>query len=56
LENTSPVPIAATVALEMIGPMPGTVIRRSHAGSCSTTLVMLVDKPSMRSSSPRQSL
>jgi hypothetical protein len=25
LVNTSPVPIAATVALEMIGPMPGTV-------------------------------
>jgi hypothetical protein len=24
LENTSPVPIAATIALEMIGPMPGT--------------------------------
>ena len=23
LQNTSPVPIAATVALEMIGPMPG---------------------------------
>ena len=23
--NTSPVPIAATIALEMIGPMPGTV-------------------------------
>src|SRR5882757_7734654 len=23
LENTSPVPIAATMALEMIGPMPG---------------------------------
>src|SRR6266851_3606153 len=31
LENTSPVPIAATMALEMIGPMPGTVIRREHA-------------------------
>src|SRR5271165_4125914 len=26
LEKTSPVPIAATIALEMIGPMPGTVI------------------------------
>ena len=24
-ENTSPRPIAATIALEMIGPMPGTV-------------------------------
>jgi hypothetical protein len=31
LENTSPVPIAATMALEMIGPMPGTVISREHA-------------------------
>src|SRR5262245_21096182 len=28
LPNTSPVPIAATVALEMMGPMPGTVINR----------------------------
>ena len=25
--------IAATIALEMIGPMPGTVMSRSHAGS-----------------------
>src|SRR6516165_9873321 len=30
-ENTSPAPIAATMALEMSGPMPGTVISR-HAG------------------------
>jgi hypothetical protein len=30
-ENTSPVPIAATIALEMIGPMPGSVISRSQA-------------------------
>jgi len=28
--NASPVPIAATIALEMIGPMPGTVISRSQ--------------------------
>src|SRR5215472_9936835 len=55
LENTSPVPIAATMALEMIGPMPGTVIRRAHAGSFSTKRVMSADKPSMRSSSRRQS-
>ena len=33
LEKASPVPMAATVALEMMGPMPGTVIRRSQAGS-----------------------
>jgi hypothetical protein len=31
LQNTSPVPIAATIALEMIGPMPGTVISRRQA-------------------------
>jgi hypothetical protein len=31
LENTSPVPIAATIALAMIGPMPGTVISRMQA-------------------------
>jgi hypothetical protein len=33
-ENASPVPIAATMALEMIGPMPGTVISRSQPLSC----------------------
>jgi integrase/recombinase XerC len=31
--RAAPLPIAATVALDMIGPMPGTVISRSHAGS-----------------------
>jgi hypothetical protein len=31
LQNTSLVPIAATIALEMIGPMPGTVISRRQA-------------------------
>jgi hypothetical protein len=31
LENTSPVPIAAAIALEIIGPMPGTVISRTQA-------------------------
>src|SRR5262249_20901682 len=31
-------------------PMPGTVIRRSHAGSFPTKLLMSADKPSMRSS------
>ena len=29
-ENASPAPIAATIALEMIGPMPGTVISHSQ--------------------------
>jgi hypothetical protein len=33
LENTSLLPIAATMALEMIGPTTGTVIRRAHARS-----------------------
>src|ERR1700686_5513753 len=28
-ENASPVPIAATIALEMIAPIPGTVISRT---------------------------
>jgi hypothetical protein len=30
LVNTSPAPIAATIALEMIGPIPGTLINRSQ--------------------------
>src|SRR5664279_976265 len=30
LVNTSPAPIAATIALEMIGPMPGTLISLPH--------------------------
>jgi len=32
-ENASPPPIAATTALEMIGPMPGTLMSRSQAVS-----------------------
>ncbi len=48
-------PIAATMTLEVIGLVPGTVFRRAHAGSGYTNLVMSVDKPSMRSSSRRQS-
>jgi hypothetical protein len=47
------VPIAATVAIEMIGPIPSAVIRRTHAGSRSTKFVMSADKPSIRSSSRR---
>ena len=54
-QNTSPRPIAATIALEMIGPMPGTVINRWQAGSCWTSVSMSADRPSMRSSSRRQS-
>src|SRR6516164_11862536 len=33
----APLPIAATTALEMIGPTPGTVITRWQASSCSTS-------------------
>jgi hypothetical protein len=33
LENASPVPIAVTIALEMIGPMPGTLTNRSQPAS-----------------------
>src|SRR6516164_4694023 len=31
--NASPLPIAATIALEMIGPIPGTLIKRSQPAS-----------------------
>jgi hypothetical protein len=48
-------PIAATVALEMIGPMPGTVISRLQAASSWANAVISADKPSIRSSSRRQS-
>src|SRR5438874_8493197 len=40
LENASPVPIACTIALEMIGPMPGTLIRRSQPTSCRARAVI----------------
>jgi hypothetical protein len=33
IENGSPLPMAATIALAMIGPMPDTLINRSHAGA-----------------------
>src|SRR4029077_19179656 len=52
LEKLSPVPIAATMALEMIGPMPGTLIRRSHPASRLASSSISLDKPSMRSSCP----
>ena len=55
LEKPSPVPIAATMALEMIGPMPGTLISRSHPASRLASSSISPDKPSMRSSSRRQS-
>src|SRR5580692_2318477 len=55
LENAAPLPIASTVALEMIGPMPGTVISRSHAGSPQASAPISLDRTSMRSSSRCQS-
>jgi hypothetical protein len=54
LENTSPVPIAASMTLEVIGLAPGNVFRRAHLGSSFTNVVMSVDKPSMRALSRRQ--
>jgi len=44
LENASPLPIAATMALEMIGPMPGTLTSRSHPTSCRAMTVISSDK------------
>jgi hypothetical protein len=44
LENTSPVTIAATIALEMIGPMPGTVISRRQPWSCRASSFNLAGK------------
>src|SRR5215470_20198682 len=55
LENTAPLPIAATIALEMIGPMPGTVINRLHPGSWLATIWISPDRLWIRSSSRRQS-
>src|ERR1700738_1749865 len=55
LENAAPLPIAATIALEMTGPMPGTLISRLHAASCSASVTISLDTPLMRSSSRCQS-
>jgi hypothetical protein len=38
--NTSPMPIAATMALEMIGPMVGTLISRLVPASCRASAVI----------------
>jgi hypothetical protein len=54
LVNASPVPIAATIALEMIGPMPGTLISRSQPASWRAMALISPDKPSIRSSSRRR--
>src|SRR6266516_2704232 len=55
LDNASPTPIAATIALEMIGPIPGTLISRSQPASRRAMASISPDKSSMRSSSRRQS-
>src|SRR5262249_1085866 len=54
LENASPPPIAATIALEMIGPIPGTLIKRSQPAFWRAKTSISLDRPSMRSSSRRQ--
>src|SRR6266571_722603 len=56
LENTSPLPIAAIVAVEMIGPMPGTVMRRLAPSSCSDNISISFDTVAMRPSRYRQSV
>ena len=48
LENASPAPIAATIALEIIGPMPGTRINRSQPESWRAKASISLDRPSMR--------
>src|SRR5215470_807911 len=47
LENASPVPIAATTALEMIGPMPGTLTNRSQPASWRARAVISPDRQSI---------
>src|SRR6266700_1198459 len=54
LANASPAPMAATIALEMIGPIPGTLISRSQPASRWAMASITPDKASMRSSSRRQ--
>src|SRR6201984_352759 len=48
LANASPVPIAATIALAMIGPMPGTLINLSQAESVRANALISFDRVSMR--------
>jgi hypothetical protein len=55
LSKASPVPIAATMALEMIGPLPGMLISRSHPASRFASSSISLDSPSIRSSSRRKS-
>ena len=53
--DTSAVAIAAAIALEMIGPMPGTVISRSQPLFWRASVMISSDRASIRSSSRRQS-
>src|SRR5712664_1206102 len=55
LENASPAPIAAIIELEMIGPMPRTLISCLQLESGRAMASISLDKPSMRSSSRCQS-
>jgi hypothetical protein len=55
LMSASPAPTAATIALEMIGPIPGTLINRSQPASWRASTSISPDRPSIRSSSRRQS-
>ena len=48
-------PIAAAVALEINGPMPGALISRSQPAYRWAPASISFDKPSMRSSNRRQS-
>jgi hypothetical protein len=56
LAKAAPLPIAATIALEMIGPMPGTVITLRQLSSLFANVSISSVTPSIRSSSCRQSL
>jgi len=44
-----------TMALEMIGPMPGMLVSRSHPASCFASASISLDSPSIRSSNRRKS-
>jgi hypothetical protein len=43
-ENAEPSPMAATIALAIIGPIPGTLINRSHDGSLQASAPISLDR------------
>jgi hypothetical protein len=51
--NSSPLPIAATIALEMVGPIARTLIKRSHPTSRRARTSISLDKLPIRSSRRR---